>query len=161
MSIVLFGFFDWLGFGRKKDLGDEYVDDEESLYDDEWGDEEEKICETDSGEMMGELSIDLIDNEDTYTLRACVPGIDPEEIDVSLTAEMVSISAKRVQEHTYSESDFIYRELNEGSFSRSLMLPFEIDVEAAKAEIKDGLLTIELPKINKKKTKKVSIKKNS
>ena len=157
--------------GRKRDEDyidydedDDYEDEERSEEDEDWYDDEEEY-EGDHKQKpvrqpmdIMELPIDLIENEESLVLCAQVPGFDPKDITVDITRELVSIEIKTVQNYKKEDGDMIYQELYLGGYSRSLMLPTEVDVEESTAEVKDGFLRIEMPKVNKKRQKRVSIR---
>ena len=80
-----------------------------------------------------------------------IAGVKPEDLDVSITRDMVTIKGKREESREVAENDYFYKELYWGSFSRTILLPQEIEPEEAQAVEKHGLLTIHLPKVDKKK----------
>jgi HSP20 family protein len=109
-------------------------------------------------EGAGELSIDVYQTPNEIILKALVAGVRPEDLDISITRDMVDIRGKRVEQKEVNEDDFFYRELYWGSFTRTVLLPQEVDVDSAEATEKHGLLTIRLPKINKDRQAKVKVK---
>lgn len=112
--------------------------------------------EEDSGE--GQLAVDVFQTSDEIVIKAHVAGVRPDELDISITRDMVTIKGKR-EEHTEAEGDnFFYKELYWGSFSRTILLPQEVEVESAEATEKHGLLTLRLPKIDKEKQTKLKVK---
>ena len=94
----------------------------------------------------GYLTVDVFKNGDFVVIQSTVAGADPNDIDVSITKDMVTIKGSRVSQEKVKNSDYFHRELYWGSFSRSIILPFDIDPDQAKASIKNGVLTIRLPK---------------
>ncbi len=106
----------------------------------------------------GQLSIDMWQNTNEIIVQTMVGGIKPEDLDVSISHDMVTIRGKRLRNHQVSNVDFLYQELFWGVFSRSIMLPQEVDADSAEASIKHGLLTIRLPKLNKGKVQKLRVK---
>ncbi|MBI2023983.1 Hsp20/alpha crystallin family protein [Candidatus Giovannonibacteria bacterium] len=106
----------------------------------------------------GELTVDVFQNEDEIIIQSTVAGVKPDDLDVSITQDMVTIKGKRQRVHEVSEKDFFYKELYWGSFSRSILLPQEVDSDAAQATIKNGLITIRLPKLDKSKTQRLKVK---
>ena len=106
-----------------------------------------------------DLQINLIDAGDTLIAQAFVPGVDENKIEIDLNREMLTITTGSNEHCTESDGDYLYEELSFGSFSRSILLPAEVEVEDAKAEAKDGVLTIHMPKIDKAAHKKLSVKK--
>ncbi len=106
----------------------------------------------------GELAIDMYQTPSEIVVRSMVAGVKPEDIDISITRDMITIKGKREEAHEYSHDDFFHKELYWGTFSRSIVLPQEIEVESAEATNKNGLLTIRLPKLDKNKQAKVKVK---
>ena len=91
-------------------------------------------------------------------VKALVAGVQPTSIDISLTREMLTISGMREDEREVDEDNYFQRELYWGSFSRTILLPEEVDVDIAEASEKHGILMIRLPKINKKKQTKLKVR---
>ena len=109
-------------------------------------------------EPQGELAVDIYQTADSIVIKALVAGVQPNSIDISLTREMVTISGSREDEREVSDDDYFQRELFWGSFSRTILLPEEVDVELAEASEKHGILMIRLPKINKKRQTKLKVR---
>lgn len=109
-------------------------------------------------EEEAQLTVDVFQTADEIILQAMVAGVRTEDLDVSISQDMVSISGKRSRAHTATDDNFYYKELYWGGFSRSILLPQEVDAEEAQATIKNGLLTIRLPKLDKTKIQKLRIK---
>ena len=106
-----------------------------------------------------DLQINLVDKDDALIAQALVPGIEESDIDIDINREMLTITAGSNEHCIENEGDYLYEEIAFGSFSRSILLPAEIEVEDAKAEVKDGVLTVTMPKIDKEARKKLSVKK--
>lgn len=111
-------------------------------------------------EGEAQLTVDVYQNDDEIIIRALVAGVKPDDLDVAITRDMVTISGKRVEQKEVNEEDYVYQELFWGGFSRTVVLPAEIDVDAAEAGEKHGLLTIKLPKLNKDRQTKLKVKGN-
>jgi HSP20 family molecular chaperone IbpA len=109
-------------------------------------------------ETEGQLTVDVYQTPDEIVIRAIIAGVRPDELDVSITRDMVTIHGKRENHKEASDEDFFFQELYWGSFSRTILLPQEVEVEDATASEKHGLLTIRLPKIDKKKQTKLKVK---
>jgi len=107
-----------------------------------------------------QLTVDVYQTESEIIIRALVAGVRPEDLDISITRDMVTISGKRIEQKEVNEDDYVYRELFWGAFSRTIVLPAEVDVDAAEAIEKHGLLTIKLPKLNKDRQTKLKVKGN-
>lgn len=106
----------------------------------------------------GQLPVDVHQTTSDIIIRAFVAGVRPDELNISISRDMVEISGSRAEREQVSGPDYFTRELFWGSFSRTIMLPQEIDVEASSASAKDGLVTIILPKLDKAKQTKLRVK---
>jgi len=109
-------------------------------------------------EPQGELAVDIYETADAIVVKALVAGVQPTSIDISLTREMLTISGAREDEREVEEDSYFQRELYWGSFSRTILLPEEIDVDMAEASERHGILMIRLPKINKKRQTKLKVR---
>lgn len=107
---------------------------------------------------QGELAVDVYQTADAIVVKAFLAGVQPGAIDISLTREMLTISGERQDEKEAEEDDYFQRELYWGAFSRTILLPEEVDVDLAEASEKHGILMIRLPKINKKKETKLKVR---
>lgn len=111
-----------------------------------------------SEEGEGELAVDVYQTPDHIVIKALVAGVQPATIDISLTREMLTISGVRSDEREVEEDNYFQRELYWGSFSRTILLPEEVDLDMAEATEKHGILMIRLPKINKRKETKLKVR---
>ncbi len=109
-------------------------------------------------EPKGELAVDIYQTPDAIVVKALVAGVQPTSIDISLTREMLTVSGMREDEREVEEDNYFQRELYWGSFSRTILLPEEVDVDMAEASEKHGILMIRLPKINKKRQTKLKVR---
>lgn len=106
----------------------------------------------------GELAVDVYQTPSEIVIKTMISGVKPEDLDITITREMVTIKGKRELGREIIAEDYFQRELYWGSFSRTILLPAEIDVEESEAVEKHGLLTLRLPKIDKKKTQNLKVK---
>lgn len=106
----------------------------------------------------GELTVDVYQNQDTIFIKAMIAGVRPEDLDINISRDMVTVRGKREEERASSTDDYFIRELYWGSFSRTISLPEEIDVDEAEAIEKHGLLILRLPKLDKKRQSKLKVK---
>jgi HSP20 family molecular chaperone IbpA len=106
----------------------------------------------------GELSVDVYQTPSHIIVKAMIAGVKPEDLDVTITRDMVTIRGKREQHTEGQTEEFFFQELYWGSFSRTIVLPQEIEVEEAEAVEKHGLLTIRLPKLDKGRQAKLKVK---
>jgi HSP20 family protein len=109
-------------------------------------------------EPTGELAVDVYQTPDAIVIKAFIAGVQPNSVDISLTREMVTISGARQDEKEVDEEHYFQRELYWGSFSRTILLPEEVDVDLAEASERHGILMIRLPKINKKREMKLKVR---
>ena len=109
-------------------------------------------------EEEGTLSVDLYETPTDLILKTVVAGCRPDDLDISISRERVSIRGKRIPDRYIKDSDTHLQELYWGSFSRTLSLPAEIEADEAEAVSIHGLLEIKLPKINKDKETKLRVK---
>ncbi len=109
-------------------------------------------------EQSGELAVDVYQTPDSISIKTLIAGVQPATIDISLTREMVTISGSREDEREIDDGNYYHRELFWGSFSRTVILPEEVDVDHAEASEKHGVLTVRLPKINKSRETKLKVR---
>lgn len=109
-------------------------------------------------EPGGELAVDVYQTPDYIVVKALVAGVQPSTIDIALTREMLTLTGTRQDEKEVEDDQYFQKELYWGSFSRTILLPEEIDVDGAEASEKHGVLMIRLPKINKRKQTKLKVR---
>ncbi len=130
--------------------GREEINDEmEMETDEEWLDEDAE---------EGQLTVDVYQTPDEIVIRSIVAGVRPDDLDISISRDMVTIRGSREEHKEVSDDNYFHKELYWGSFSRTVLLPAEVEVEEASAKEKHGLLTIRLPKIDKEKQTKLVVK---
>ena len=136
----------------------EYYDEDDEYDDDDYEDSNDQKEQNYDKTVVKDLPIDLIETEDGYILYAIVAGVHKEKIDIDITHEIVKIKIDLDNKYQESkDSQYIYNEIENGKFIREIILTTEIEVDDAFAEIKNGILKIILPKINKKKKKQLKI----
>ena len=108
-------------------------------------------------EEEGQLTIDVYQTDAEIVIKSPVAGVKMQDLDVTITNDMVTIKGRRENEEKLPKENYFFQELYWGPFSRSVILPTEIEIEQAKAILKDGILTIRLPKVEKESAKKLSI----
>lgn len=106
----------------------------------------------------GELAVDIYETPEHIVVQAMVAGVRPDALDVSITREKCVIKGRREAPREASPDEYLHQELYWGAFSRSVVLPEEIEVEESNAAEDHGLLTIKMPKINKHNETKLEIK---
>ncbi|MDP3014831.1 MAG: Hsp20/alpha crystallin family protein [bacterium] len=109
-------------------------------------------------EAEGELAIDVYQTPSAFTIESTIAGVNPEDIDISLTSDSITIKGKREKEERIKTENYIHQECYWGRFTRSIILPQEIDPDRTQASIKNGVLKITLPKVNKTKSKKIKVR---
>ena len=111
-----------------------------------------------SNDAEGQLTIDVYQNENEIVIKSTIAGVKPEDLDVSISNDMVTIKGERKNEEVVSEEDYYYQECYWGGFSRSVVLPVEVIADKADASLKNGILTIKLTKADTTKTKKIQVR---
>lgn len=101
--------------------------------------------------------VDVVEQDNQVVVRAEVPGVKKEDLDVSITDNSVTIRGTTQEEKTEEEGDYYHREISRGSFSRTVTLPGGVDGDKAKASFKDGMLELTLPKEERSKRRKVKV----
>jgi HSP20 family protein len=94
---------------------------------------------------------------DTCYVEAAVPGIRPEDVDITIEGDMLTIKGEFKKEEKREEEGYLLREMQRGAFSRTITLPSGLKADAAKATFKDGVLTLEIPKEETSKARHVKV----
>jgi HSP20 family protein len=114
------------------------------------------------GELGGNLDlrapkVDVIDRDNEIIVRAEVPGLKKEDLDVSITDSTVTIKGETKHEEKEEKGDYYRHEIARGSFARTVKLPHEVGAEGSKAKFKDGVLELTLPKVENAKRRTITI----
>ena len=144
---------------QDEDVEEELESDDNDIDDD--NDEEDNDEDNGTGveeDIEGQLTVDVYETPSSFVIKSAVAGVDSDKLDISITNEAVTIKGERSSEEKVKTDNYLHRECYWGRFSRSIILPQEIDPDKAKAQLKNGILRIELPKINKTKSKKLKVK---
>lgn len=140
-------------FGEDDDLAvEEDYQEEENWEEDEQSNE---------NPQEGELPVDMYHTDDAIVIRALVAGVSPNELDISITRDMVTIRGMREEFQETSDDNYFHRELFWGGFSRTLLLPEEVAIDEAEAQEKHGLLEIKLPKLDKHRSTQLKVRTNA
>ncbi len=107
---------------------------------------------------VGLPAVDVYQKGDDVIVEMEVPGIKKDDIDISVENDVLTVSARKREKKEVKKEDYYHKEIREGSFSRSVILPMKVKGEEAEAEIKNGVLRIVLPKADELKPKKIAIK---
>jgi HSP20 family protein len=110
-----------------------------------------------SSEYEGQLALDAYQTQDAVIIKAPVAGVKPEDIEVSIVDDTVTIKGERKMEEEVSSENYFAQECYWGAFSRQIALPPGVDTEKANASLKNGILTIKIPKEPKSKAKILKI----
>lgn len=143
------GLGTWQGFGRLSDLRDEI----DRLF-------EAPLAElTRTSQVLSGWTpaIDLFEDKDNFVVRAELPGMKKDEIEISLHDGSLSISGERKAEEKYQEAEVYRTERFFGRFQRTITFPTPVAADKAKAQYKDGLLTVTLPKTEEAKPKHIDV----
>ncbi len=109
-------------------------------------------------QLEGKLpAVDVVDREEQIIVRAEIPGINKDDIEVSINGNMMSIRGSSRREEKKEEGEYYRREIYQGAFSRSLSLPAEVDSSKAKATFKDGVLEVSVPKLTPSKRRSIKV----
>lgn len=108
----------------------------------------------------GQLSIDVYQTPDDLVIKSTIAGVKAEDIDISVNNDMLTIRGRRETSEKISENDYLYRECYWGAFSRSIILPMEIEPDKIEASLENGVLTVILPKAKNAKQINVKVKGN-
>jgi HSP20 family protein len=106
------------------------------------------------------LAVDIYEKDDALVIKAAVPGVKPDELDINITGDVLNIKGEVKEDQEIRDENYHRREFRYGAFCRSLRLPIDVDVDKADAVFKDGVLTLTLPKPEEKKPKSISVKVN-
>lgn len=109
-------------------------------------------------EEEGQLTIDVYQTDADIVIKSTIAGVKPEDIDIAITNEMITIKGVRQKDESIPRENYYYQELYWGPFSRSVILPVDVDADKTRASMKNGILTIHLPKTERLKTKTIKIK---
>ncbi|MEK9174645.1 MAG: Hsp20/alpha crystallin family protein [Patescibacteria group bacterium] len=119
--------------------------------------DEEEGLPSEASTEEGQLTIDVYQTPEEMVIKSTIAGVKQDDLDITIATDMVTIQGVRRKDESVSPEDYYYQELYWGPFSRSVILPQEVDTESAKASLKDGILTIHLPKFERGRTKKLRI----
>jgi HSP20 family molecular chaperone IbpA len=162
-------FLDRLTGGGQSDEYDRILDDnrpfgeeDELAVQDTYQEEEEDEWDQPgaANPQDGELPVDMYQTEDAIVIRALVAGVSPNDLEISITRDMVTLRGVREEFQETHDDGYFHRELFWGSFSRTLVLPEEVAIDEAEAQEKHGLLEIKLPKLDKHRSTQLRVKSN-
>ena len=141
---------------------DHHFGDEEETQDyendDNWQNNQNSEPQT---PQEGELPVDMYQTNDAIIIRALVAGVSPNDLDISITRDMVTIRGLREEYQETNDDNYFHRELFWGGFSRTLVLPEEVVIDEAEAQEKHGMLEIRLPKLDKHRSTQLKVRSNA
>src|SRR5262245_34424200 len=108
-----------------------------------------------SGEHQ--LALDVRTSGDEFVVEAALPGVKPEDVEISVLGDTLTINAAHRDEHSRDDESYTYREIRRGSFTRTVTLPAQVKTEAATATFDNGLLTLRIPKAEEAKPRQIPI----
>ena len=103
------------------------------------------------------IPADMIETKDNVIVKLSAPGVRPEEIDISVTGDTLTVKGETKGEERFEEGNYIRKELRYGSFQRTFSLPASVTSDKAKAEFENGVLTLTLPKAEEAKPKAIKV----
>ena len=103
-------------------------------------------------------AVDMYQTKDDVVVKAAVPGVKPEDIDIAVTGDMLTIKGELKEEEKVEEGNYLRQELRYGQFMRELALPTQVNADKARAEFEHGVLTLRLPKAEEVKPKSIKVK---
>lgn len=106
----------------------------------------------------GQLAVDVYQTAGEIIIKSTIAGVRPEDLNVSINNDMLTIKGTRYQEEKVPGENYFLKECYWGSFSRTIILPVDVKQEKIEAIIKDGVLTVRLPKLGKARAKVIKIK---
>ena len=146
-------------------LDDDFLNDDEDEEEVSVADVDEPAGESNTSddffedtEVPGQLAVDVYQTKEDIFVVAPVPGVAKGDIDLSIVENTLTVRGKRSSSREVQEGDFFVQECYWGEFSRSIILPVQVKEERAEAELKDGMLTVRIPKTEQDKVKKIAIK---
>jgi HSP20 family protein len=104
-----------------------------------------------------ELAIDVAEDDNTYIVKATVPGVKPEDVEITMQDHVLTIKGETKADKEVKEGRYYLRERRFGSFVRSLTMPAPVKAEAINATYENGVLTVRLPKMEQAKPKKIAV----
>lgn len=145
-------------FTKEEQKEEKPMPEEDTSKDLEAVDQDQDTEESMDEETEGQLALDMYQTKDSLVVKSTIAGVRPEDIDVTVNDNVLTISGERMQQDEVRDKDYYMQECYWGEFSRSVELPEEFDPEGISAEIKDGILTVMIPKSERAKPKKIMVK---
>ena len=106
----------------------------------------------------GQLTIDVYQTDNDIVIKSTIAGVKPEDLDVSINNDMITIHGERRRDEEVMEENYYYQECYWGGFSRSVILPVDVLPDKIEASMKNGILTIRMPKADNTRSKKIQVR---
>ena len=112
-----------------------------------------------NGEELGptSLGLDVMETNDSFIIKAAIPGVDPADVDISVEDDVLTIKGELEQKNEAEEGEYLRRELRYGAFQRALRLPPTVDADRAQADFEHGMLRLTLPKKPEARARSIKI----
>lgn len=110
------------------------------------------------GSVESRLPLDITSSEDAITVEAALPGIHPEDVEITVHQDSLTIGVKEQAERETTEGERVYRELRRSSGSRTLTLPSGLDIDRAQADFDNGMLKLVIPRAEAAKPRQIPVK---
>jgi HSP20 family protein len=109
-------------------------------------------------ELEGQLAVDVYETDGELVIQSAIAGVKPEDLDISIEQDRLLIKGERKMPAEKEAKNYFYQECYWGNFSKEIILPVEIDPSRTEASMREGVLTIRLPKIEREKKRKIEVK---
>jgi HSP20 family protein len=108
-----------------------------------------------------DVALDVIETDDAFVVTASLPGVKPEDVEITITGETLVIKGESKSETKAEPATYLYQERRYGAFARTIVVPAPVQADKAEAKFKDGILTLSVPKAEEAKPKSVRVKTES
>ena len=142
--------------GTNKDVSEEILED--GFFDESANAEGDWMEGDDEQDFAGQLAVDVYQTKESVVIKAPIAGVNPNDLDIAISDDVVTIKGDRKDESVIEKEHYYVQECFWGSFSRSVILPTSTVPEKAEATLKNGVLTIEIPKVAQEKVKKIVVR---
>ena len=105
-----------------------------------------------------QLAIDMYQTDEDVVVKASLPGLKPDEVDISVTGDTVTIKGEHKEEKEVKQEDYLYKERRYGAINRSVTIPVQVQADKAEAVFENGILTLTVPKSEEVKPKQIKVK---
>lgn len=120
--------------------------------------QEETWNQSVGSDTEGQLTIDVYQTDNDIVIKSTIAGVKPEDLDISINNDMITIKGERKNEEIIDHGNYYYQECYWGSFSRSVLLPVDVISDKIEASLKNGILTLRLPKADTTKIKRIQVR---